>query len=692
MNIFGTVCYAYVHEGKKKLDPRAEKGIFVGYDKYSPAYFVYFHKKNSVKKVRLVTFTNDYLDNKREATPQIQNANEEMEFTPLITNDQAVDTETSDNIPSSLSGEEEKNGDHNDHDQSEDQIVDEDTNEETYNDNATTHLIENDRDTAYPSRERKPPSYLKDYFTGEDSSDFLNLCETKNTPTTYTQAISSPDAEKWRTAMEKEMHSIQESNTFTLTSLPEDRNVVGGKWVYTIKEDDSNKSEYKARYVAKGYSQIKDVDYHETYAPTTKMTTIRTLMQLAAQYNLTVHQMDVKSAYLNAEIDCDIFVEQPEGYIVPGKEELVWKLNKSLYGLKQSGRNWNNLLNKELLGENFEQSKIDPCMFIKFNNDKMNIILVWVDDILNAASDLDSLNEVKAKLMLKFEMKDLGQISRFLGIDFKIKPDEIRMSQHVYTEKLLEKYNMLDCKPRLTPCEQKLSFSEDADPFDPTTYREAIGSLIYLSTCTRPDITWIVNKLSQFNQNPTIQHWTAVKHVLRYLKGTTNFCLSFRKCKDGLNLTGYTDADWGSSEDRRSTSGYCFSLNENGPTISWKSKKQPTVALSTCEAEYVAMTPAIQEAEYLLKLVNAMDRTTVLKEVTLNSDNQSAICVAKNPVTSQRIKHIDLKYHFIRDKINDGTIKMKYVPTDKNTADCFTKPLAKIRLDSVKPRLSGFQV
>ena len=289
-------------------------------------------------------------------------------------------------------------------------------------------------------------------------------------------------------------------------------------------------------------------------------------------------------------------------------------------------------------------------------------------------------------------MKDLGQISRFPGVDFIIEPNKIQMNQRAYAEKLLEKFDMIDCKPRSTPCEQKLTFSQEAKAFDPTKYREAIGSLVYLSTCTRSDISWIVNKLSQYNQSPTIEQWNAVKHVFRYLKSTLDFCLSFRKCESGLRLTGYTDADWGSSDDRKSTSGHCFSLNEEGQVIAWKSKKQPTVDLSTCEAEYTAMTPAIQEAQYLLQLLNEMDYPKKREQATVYSDNQSAICIEKNSITSQRVKHIDIKYHYIRDKINDGTIQLNYVPTDMNAADCFTKPLASIRLHRVKAKLSGCSV
>ena len=676
---------------QKKLDPRAKKAIFIGYDKYSPAYFVFYPETNSVKKVRLVKFTNEFdarettqqifesennidLDDARETTQQIFESIDDQSIASDSTLPVLIDNQCDLSENTFLISSEEDNYIDNQHDDIEDDITP-----------PNSFMIEK----SYPSRERKPPGYLNDYTTGEEFSDseFFNSCTTNvPVPANYNEAMHSPVAEKWKAAMERELISLKENDTFTLVTPPKDKNVVGGRWVYSIKEG----GEYKARYVAKGYSQIKDLDYHETYAPTTKMTTIRTLMQLCVQYDLIVHQMDVKSAYLNADIDCEIFVEQPLGCTVPGKEDLVWKLNKSLYGLKQSGRNWNDLLKKELLENGFVQSVVDPCMFIKKYEDKITIILVWVDDLLIAASDSDSLGKVKKQFTDKFQMKDLGQISKFLGIEFQIKPDEIKMGQSKYTEKVLKKFKMTDCKPRHTPCEQKLLFSKNAEPFDSTTYREAIGSLVYLATCTRPDISWVVNKLSQFNHNPTVEHWGAVKHVLRYLKGSINFSLTFRKCEDGLKVIGYTDADWGGSEDRKSTSGYCFSLSESGPVIAWRSQKQPTVALSTCEAEYVAMTLAVQEAEHLLQLLNNMDCfKNKLDEATLYSDNQSALCVAKNPIASQRIKHIDIKYHYIRDRINAGKIKVEYVPTDNNCADSFTKPLGRIRLDLVKPTLSG---
>ena len=209
------------------------------------------------------------------------------------------------------------------------------------------------------------------------------------------------------------------------------------------------------------------------------------------------------------------------------------------------------------------------------------------------------LDEVKAMLSQKFKMKDLGVISRFLGIDFKSVPGKITMDQEHYLSKVSERFGMTNCKPKSLASEQKLIFPENAEPFDSTKYREALGSLIYAMTCTRPDISWIVTKLAQYSQNPTVDHWTAVKHVFRYLKGTLDNKLCFQKYDDCLTLTGFSDADWGGSEDRKSTFRVLLLVEQSGGAISLKSRKQPTVSLSICEAEYIATSVAIQEAKFL---------------------------------------------------------------------------------------------
>ena len=260
------------------------------------------------------------------------------------------------------------------------------------------------------------------------------------------------------------------------------------------------------------------------------------------------------------------------------------------------------------------------------------------------------------------------------------------MSQKKYLSKVLERFQMSNCKPRSTPSEQKLEFSDESK-CDAKLYREAVGSLIYAMACTRPDLCWVVTKLSQNLSNPQQSHWMAVKYVLRYLKGTLEYELCYRKCRENLVLQGYSDADWASSSDRRSISGYCFSLNDTGPPISWKSKKQSTIALSSCEAEYIALTLAAQESLYFTQLLK--DLKEPCQSATIFEDNQGAIALSKNPVDRQRAKHIDIRYHFSRSVQETGKVTIKYCPTQDMIADMMTKASTKEKFLKFKRYIFG---
>ena len=294
------------------------------------------------------------------------------------------------------------------------------------------------------------------------------------------------------------------------------------------------------------------IDYEETFSPTANITSIRILMQFAAQYDLTVHQMDVKTAFLHAPID----------------------------------------------------HAVDHCVYQKQTGEDVIIVVVWVDDLIIASNNTDKISQFKENMKSKFRMKDLGEISYFLGISFKQGSGVIKMNQKRYVQKILDRFGMSDCKPRTTPCEQRFEGMSDSEQVDPRRYREIVGSLIYLMTCTRPDISWVVNKLSQKLSCPRIEDLVTAKHVLRYLKGSMEYELCFRKCDGELNLIAYTDADRASSlDDRHSTTGYCFSLTENGPPILWKSKKQPTIALSTCEAAVVCKFSSRYSGKFIFDAV-----------------------------------------------------------------------------------------
>ena len=538
-------------------------------------------------------------------------------------------------------------------------------------------------------RTRVKPQYLKDYVNPDeiDIANFtIDYCyKVRDVPKSYIEAIASPDSDRWKLAMEEEITALRENDTFVLTTLPEGQAVIGGRWVYAIKEDLNNGEKFKARFVAKGYSQIENVNYTETFSPTARITSVRMLVQLAVENQYIIHQMDVKTAYLNAEIDCDLYVEQPRGFVETNsrREKLVWRLKKALYGLKQSGRIWNNVLHEFLSSEQFNQSLCENCVYIRNYNGLMTTIIVWVDDLIICAPNLTLVNDVKCALSNRFRMKDLGQLKWFLGIEFRFKENCTEMNQSSYLDKILKKFGMSDCNPKSVPCDcgsGKFNDSESSKLTDPKLYREIVGSLIYLMTCTKPDICYAVTKLSQKLSEPTVADLNMSKFTLKYLKGSKNYGLKFMKSKE-TNLIGYCDSDWGGSNDRRSMSGYCFKFGDSGSLISWKCKKQSTVALSTCEAEYIALTYAIQEASFLGQLLSDMLCVDV-KPVHLYVDNQGAIELAKNPVYHQRTKHIDIRYHFIRSKVDEKSIILHYIPTVENVADMFTKPVSKAKLRS----------
>lgn len=408
---------------------------------------------------------------------------------------------------------------------------------------------------------------------------------------------------------------------------------------------------------------------------------------------MPVHQLDVKTAYLNAPIDCEVYIRPPEGFSEEniGGQQMVWKLNKSLYGLKQSGRNWNIVLTNFFKSNGFQQSVIDPCLFIKQKEIGMTFIAVWVDDIIVTASSNSLICSIKDLLKSRFKMTDLGLIKWFLGIEFDQSEDGISMCQSRYLKGVLDRFHMKDCKPRTTPSELKLDdYDRPAENSagDVTKYREIVGSLIYAMMCSRPDLAFIVTKLSQNLANPSQGDWITTKHVLRYIQGSLDKKLMYTKSQHGLKIVGFSDSDWASSVDRRSTTGYYFSLNQHGPPISWKSKKQHTIALSSCEAEYMALTAATQEAIFLKMLSKDFGLVTT-EPIQINGDNQGSLQLAKNPVINDRSKHIDIKHHYIREKCNDGTIDLTYVPTNENIADVMTKAVSKGKLNFFDSSLFG---
>lgn len=530
----------------------------------------------------------------------------------------------------------------------------------------------------------------------ERYSHNMTLCSSEQQdPTTVDEARSSPENLKWIEAMSTEMDSLRSNNVWELVEPPPNRKIIGSKWVFKRKIDaQGTVQRYKARLVAQGCTQKFGVDYEETFSPVARFESVRTVIALGAQHQLQLHQMDVSTAFLHGKLSEEVYMEQPEGFIEPGNEHLVCHLKRSIYGLKQSPRCWNHALDGQLKEMGFKQTSSDPCLYVKFDSEgEMLVVAVYVDDLILGGGCEVKLNEVKKELGQAFRMKDLGKLHHFLGV--KIIQDKhsgvIWIGQPLYTETMLQKFGMLDCKPVDTPVStgvKPVSGEESEESCDQQLYQAVIGSLLYLSTKTRPDIAYAVSCAARFCAKPTKQHWSAVKRILRYLKGTSRFGLAYKG--DTANaVTGYSDADWaGDVGDRKSTSGYVFMLG--GAAISWRSSKQTCVALSTAEAEYIALSAAAQEAAWLQKLVSDLLNKNIQETVILE-DNQSAICLAKNQQVHGRTKHIDIKYHFVRNMVEAGKIKLTYCASKDMVADMLTKGIPANQFEKLR-ELAGVKL
>jgi len=378
---------------------------------------------------------------------------------------------------------------------------------------------------------------------------------------------------------------------------------------------------------------------------------------------------------LNGKLTDEVYMRQPEGFVIEGQENLVCKLKRSIYGLKQSPRCWNHTIDSQLKSMGFEQSTSDPCLYVA-SAGEMFVIAVYIDDIVLGSRNDKKMLDVKITLSQCFEMKDLGMLHHFLGVEVfnNTSTGKIWVGQPLYTERVLERFGMEFSKPTSTPASPDTKLQKkaaDGVMVSQKLYQAAVGTLLYLSTKTRPDIAFAVSNVARFCAEPTEEHWSAVKRIFRYLRGTKNMGLLYDRDKSKA-LVGYSDADWaGSLDDRRSTSGYVFL--SGGAAISWRSQKQTCIALSTAEAEYVALSSATQEALWLQQLVNDVCGTASV--ISILEDNQSAICLANNPQFHGKMKHVEIKYHFVRDQVEKKKIKLVYCRSEDMLADVFTKDL-----------------
>ena len=520
-------------------------------------------------------------------------------------------------------------------------------------------------------------------FKPKQFPNMLLLCEHISEPTTVSEALSSPD---WKKAMEAEFQALIRNDTWELVPYTDDMNVVTNKWVFRVKYNaDGSVDRFKARLVAKGFQQLAGVDFLETFSPVVKSCTIRIVFSLAVSQGWDVQQIDINNAFLNGTLQEKIFMRQPEGFADASKPHHVCRLKKALYGLKQAPRAWFECLKTALLDWGFTNSVSDNSLFYCRLDNKLLIVLVYVDDILITGEDSSLIHKLIADLNSKFSLKTLGSVSYFLGIEAYRNATGLILTQRKYLQDLLTKTRMITAKSCSTPmCSSKKLFHDDSKPFEqPTMYKSTIGALQYL-TLTRPDIAYSVNKLSQFLQSPTTNHWTACKRLLRYLKGTLDVGICF-KPSSRLNLECFSDADWASSvDDRRSTSGCCIFLGGN--LINWSSKKQHVVARSSTEAEYRALASATAELVWIQSVFKELG-IQVESIPVLWCDNMGAISLAENPVFHARTKHIEIDVHFVREKVLSKEVDVRFVPSEEQVADLFTKALSVSSFDHFKDKL-----
>ncbi|WVZ58772.1 hypothetical protein U9M48_009003 [Paspalum notatum var. saurae] len=488
-------------------------------------------------------------------------------------------------------------------------------------------------------------------------------------PRDVSHALSNP---KWMNAMHEELENFERKHVWDLVEAPPNCRPIGTKWVFKNKQgEDGMVVRNKARLVAQGFCQKEGIDYEETFAPVPRLEAIRILLAFAASKGFKLQQMDVKSDFLNGYLD------------------RVYKLKKTLYGLKQAPRAWYARLKSFLLKSGFVMGSVDKTLFLLSRSGDTLIVQIYVDDVIFGGSSNALVFSFAEQMSMEFEMSLMGELQFFLGLQNKQGLEGTFVHQDKYTRDILKKFNMGDSKPMTTPMSTNtaLDADEDGEAVDQKEFRGMIGSLLYL-TATRPDIQFAVYLCARYQASPRTSHHQAVKRIFRYLKFTPELGIWYSS-GSSLSLRGFSDADHaGYPIDRKSTSGTCQLLGTS--LVSWYSRKQASVALSTTEAEYVAAASCCSQLLWMKATLS--DFGLWFGRIPLLVDSTSAISVAKNPVLHSRTKHIDVRFHFLRDHYEKGDIDLIHVVSANQLADIFTKPLEFDAFTRLRGELGVLQV
>ena len=645
IRVFGCKCWHVipkVHSGK--LDPRAKPGIMIGYSTQSKGYKIWDIESKSIIVSRDVRF-DEFSSN--HPTTTFEDSTDVLDSVTVQGGE--VRKPMSDNtaLPDSNA-----------------ELEIDDSRDEKFQDTNTVSSPVLRRS----SRLRKQ--------TGEwwkETGNYVQALSAQVVPTSYRVAVAPENIDFWQPGIDREHDCITRNKTWIFVEREPGMHVLPCKYVFKIKD-----GKPKVRLVAMGCRQIYGVDYNETFAPVVSLTTIRTILALASHYDLELEQMDVVTAFLNGDLNEDIYMSIAQGFRNPENSSKVCKLQKSLYGLKQSPRQWYAKMHSYLVSElGFRSSKNDPCLYVKHKNTSLLLIGLYVDDLLIAGSNKNEIQVIKKELTKRFEMKDLGPARVMLGIEINRNraSRQLFISQSEYTSTILARFRMEKSRDVATPMEKPGSTLESSPAAKDIPYRQAIGSLMYLMIGSRPDLAFAVRKLSQHSENPSHENWIAVKRVFRYINGTKDFGILYNGNRS-LLTAGYADADWGGCRlTRKSTSGNIFLVA--GGAVCWRSKKQTCVTTSTCEVEYIACCLAAKEAVWLSRLLADLNNSSP-RPITIQVDNDGAIDTAYNASINQKNKHIDLAYHYVRDCLHSGKIQLTYCSSSEQAADPLTKPLERI--------------
>lgn len=652
--VFGCVAHVHVPDSRRtKLDSKSFRCVLLGVSEESKAYRLYDPISKKIVISRDIVCAEDEKWNWGKSTEEIKS--DVLEWG----DDNEVDNEEVETEEERESSEDE-------------QAEAEDTNNSSPNE-----LSEEAPPNQNQGRNRRQPVWMRDYETDEGLSDEeevhnLVMFTSAEDPVTFEEAAKSS---KWREAMDMEIRAIEKNDTWELTTLPAGAKKIGVKWVFKTKFNEKGAvDKYKARLVAKGYSQQHGVDYNEVFAPVARWDTIRSILALAAYKGWCVFQLDVKSAFLHGELNEAVFIDQPQGYEKQGEEHKVYRLRKALYGLKQAPRAWYSRIEAYFIKEGFEKCYCEHTLFMKSaDNGKLLIVSLYVDDLIFTGNDEDMFKGFKESMKKEFDMTDLGKMKYFLGVEVVQNSDGIFIGQRKYAREVLERFGMKQCNSVYNPIVPGCKLSKDGSgaEIDATMYKKMVGSLMYL-TATRPDLMYSVCLISRYMEKPTEMHLQAVKRIFRYLKGTVELGIRYRRCGEG-SLVAFADSDYaGDVDDRKSTSGYVFMLGTGA--VSWSSKKQPVVTLSTTEAEFIAAASCACQGVWLRRILEKLGHVQGMA-TTIYCDNSSAIKLSRNPVLHGRSKHIDVRFHFLRDLTRDGVVELIHCSTQEQVSDIMTKPL-----------------